>query len=104
MPYKACFGRRTNVAVTCRGCKRTIMDKNELRIRVDGIFTPNLSGPYPGANSFCLNIHCVRRALQRDKEQEFFPYFDGQVGITAEIKSTLGNVLPSVEGIQWITV
>jgi len=103
VPYHVAFGNRAG-AVKCRGCKRTITDKNELRVRVAGMFTAPNSGPHPGKNSFCLNASCVDQAIRRDSKNNtvYYPAFDGRVAVPADIKEAFGSELPQLDGIQWV--
>jgi len=105
IPYQVAFGKRAG-AVKCRGCKRSIVDKEELRIRVDGMFTPPNSGPYPGKNSFCLNAGCVQAAIRKDSKDHtvYYPAWDGKLGVTAELKEMLGGELPVLDGIEWVVI
>jgi len=103
VPYHVSFAQRSG-AVKCRGCKRTITDKHELRIRVAGMFTAPNSGPHPGKNSFCLNAQCIEQAIKRDSKNNtvYYPAYDGKVLVTKEVKDAFANELPQLEGIQWI--
>lgn len=103
VPYNAAFGNKNPGSFAkCRGCRRSIVDKHELRIQVTGMFSPPNSGPYPGKNTFCLSAECIDQAIRRDKQ--FYPPFDGRVSVAEDVNNALKGNLPSVDGIEWLII
>jgi len=64
-PYYLADGLKAGIAVTCSGCGR-VLPRGELRIRVQSLWFPPNSAPYPGRSSFCLHHRCIKRAHQRN--------------------------------------
>lgn len=72
--FYVCFGKRLGVP-RCRGCKRDLRDRNELRIVVSAVYVPPHSGkgsgnvgiigkgPYPNPVNFCFKRECLETAL-----------------------------------------
>lgn len=105
LPYEASFAPR-NVPVKCRGCRRTIADKTELRLQLKSTYSSAESGPHPGTKTFCLSAQCVQQAIERDFKdfRSNYPAFDGRVTITTKTKQLLRGDLPTIVGIQWIVL
>jgi len=105
IPFQVGFAKR-NVAVKCRGCKRLIADKRELRIQLKTSYQSLHSGPHPAIKSFCLNANCVERAIERDRafHNTIYPTFDGRVSISSELKKSLGMELPKLDKIHWVVI
>jgi len=102
--------------VKCRGCKRMIANRSELRITVETILVPidtvsSNKAPFPGRSSFCFGLQCIERALSRKRltsnllSDHLLPDFDGQLGVSIQLLRRIGvdsiEKLPTLEGIQY---
>ena len=124
-PYQIGTGNQSGSYSKCHGCKRYLIDRNELRIQTEVKFIPPNSGPYPGKYfdhsrsnlfnlfivgkaNFCLNDTCVKFAFSLNPKvlkHCSYPPFAGHIGIPHHLKDSFRSFIEQnpnlLHGVQW---
>lgn len=99
--YTLAIGNTFGSSPKCKGCGKRFTDRNEVRIRVYGVFTPPNAAPYMNKVNMCVNMICVEKAL-RKTERFVFPKFTGSVKVPFQLKTSMNFDASAVEGINWV--